>query len=171
MVLIDSTAPASAAPPRPTSTEGPASSDLLARASALLSISGRLGLARLYAAASYGEMPAAARDELRATTSTAENLRSTIDEYVQANASTREAAALVDFGSKPLFVLTAGTGSSAGWGAKQDHLAALSTDSVHRVVDGATHDMLLSDEAAAAVTSAAIRDVVQAVRDDRPLSR
>jgi pimeloyl-ACP methyl ester carboxylesterase len=173
MVLIDSTAPASAAPASPTSTstEEAASSDLLTRASALLSISGRLGLARLYAEASYGEMPAAARDELRATTSTAENLRSTIDEYVQAGASTREAAALVDFGSRPLFVVTAGTGSSAGWGAKQDHLAALSTDSVHRVVDGATHDMLLSDEAAAAVTSAAIRDVMQAVRHDRPLSR
>jgi hypothetical protein len=31
--------------------------------------------------------------------------------------------------------------------------------------------MLLSDEVAAAVTSAAIRDVVQAVRHDRPLSR
>jgi pimeloyl-ACP methyl ester carboxylesterase len=171
MVLIDSTAPAPAAsvPAAPTDEAG--SSDLLSRASALLSISGRVGLARLYALASFGEMPVPAREELRAKTSTAENLRSTIDEYVQAGASTRQAAALVDFGSKPLFVLTAGTGSSDGWGAKQDHLAALSTDSVHRVVDGATHDMLLSDEEDAAVTSAAIRDVVQAVRHDRPLSR
>ena len=171
MVLIDSTAPASAASVSASPTDETDSSGLLARASALLSVSGRVGVARLYAQASFGEMPAPARDELRATTSTAENLRSTIDEYVQAGASTRQAAGLVDFGSKPLFVLTAGAGSSDGWGAKQDHLAALSTDSVHHVVDGATHDMLVSDEEDAAVTSAAIRDVVQAVRHDRPLSR
>ena len=173
MVLIDSTAPASGAsvPASAAPTEEADSPDLLARASTLLSVSARLGLARLYAEASFGEMPSASRDELRAKTSTAENLRSTIDEYVQAGASTRAAAALVDFGSKPLFVLTAGAGSSDGWGAKQGHLAALSTDSVHRVVDGATHEMLLSDEEDAAVTSAAIRDVVQAVRHDRPLSR
>ena len=171
MVLIDSTAPASADSVTASSTDEAGSSDLMARASTLISVTGRLGLARLYAEASFGEMPGAARDELRARVSTADNLRSTIDEYVQAGSSTREAAALVDFGSKPLFVLTAGTGSSDGWGAEQDHLAALSSDSVHRVVDGATHDMLLSDETDAAVTSAAIRDVVQAVRHDRPLSR
>jgi hypothetical protein len=37
-----------------------------------------------------------------------------------------------------LFVLTAGSGSDAAWFAIQDDLASLSTNSAHRVIDGAT---------------------------------
>jgi hypothetical protein len=40
----------------------------------------------------------------------------------------------------------------------------LSTNSVHRVIDGATHAELVSDEDAAAATSQAILDVVSSVR-------
>ena len=76
-------------------------------------------------------------DEVRASVATANNLRSTIDEYVQANASTQEAASLRDFADKPLVVLTAGIGSDATHSAAQNHLATLSTNSAHRVIDGA----------------------------------
>jgi copper chaperone CopZ len=65
---------------------------------------------------------------------TASHLRGTIDEYVQTNASVEEAASLRDFADKPLVVLTAGTGSAVDWSAKQEALATLSTDSVHRVI-------------------------------------
>ena len=53
----------------------------------------------------------------------------------------------------------------------QDDLAALSSDRVHRVVDGATHVSLLYEKHDAQVTSAAIEQVVEAVRADRPLNR
>jgi hypothetical protein len=52
----------------------------------------------------------------------------------------------------------------------QDELAALSSDRIHRVVDGATHESLLYDKGDAQVTSAAIDQVVDAVRADRPLT-
>ena len=68
-------------------------------------------------------------------------------------------------------VLTAGVGNAVGWPQKQERLAALSTDSVHRVVDGASHEALVGDAGHAATTSRAILEVVSAVRTGQPLSR
>jgi pimeloyl-ACP methyl ester carboxylesterase len=135
MVLIDSTAPKT--PP----SEAPTSSELTARISALLSASAHLGIA-----------------------STASSLRSTIDEYVQGNASTGQAGALTDFADKPLIVLTATVGNGKGWEANQDKLATLSTNSAHREVDGATHASMVHDKEDAAATTRAILDVLAAVR-------
>ena len=101
---------------------------------------------------------------------TANNLRSTIDEYVQANTSMREAASLRDFGDKPLVVLTAGIGSGATHTAEQDHLATLSTNSVRRTI-GSDHEGLVADEEHAAATTGAILDVISAVRSGGPLHR
>jgi hypothetical protein len=96
-------------------------------------------------------------------------MQSTISEYVQANASSQEAATLVDFGDKPLVVMTAGVGSGAARLASQDHLATLSSNSLHRIIDGASHAGLLFDEHGAAATTQAILDVVSSVRNDEPL--
>jgi hypothetical protein len=49
----------------------------------------------------------------------------------------------------------------------QDELAALSPESIHRVVEGATHESLLYDKDDSQVTSAAIEQVVDAVRTER----
>ena len=57
-----------------------------------------------------------------------------IDEHVHASAAVRQAAALTDFADKPLVVLTAGSGHDAARTTAQNHLATLSTDSVHRVI-------------------------------------
>jgi hypothetical protein len=57
-----------------------------------------------------------------------------------------QAATLVSFADKPLVVLTAGSGSAADWLSKQETLAALSTNSAHRVIAGATHSAFLMDE-------------------------
>jgi len=86
-----------------------------------------------------------------------------------ASASRNHAASLDDFADKPLVVLTAGSGSSAAWFAFQDDLATLSTNSVHRIVAGATHIDLVRDDDAAATTSQAILDVVSSVRSGGPL--
>ncbi|HEX2805006.1 MAG TPA: alpha/beta fold hydrolase [Kineosporiaceae bacterium] len=170
MVLVDSTAPKASALGAARPADG-GSSDVLGRVSALVSASARVGLGRLYAQFDFGSLPPRSRDEVRASGATARNLRSTIDEYVQANTSMEEAASLRDFADKPLVVLTAGSGNDAAWSAKQNHLAALSTNSVHRVVAGATHEMLVADEKAAAITTQAIVDVVSSVRSAGPLAR
>lgn len=168
MVLIDSTSPASPSPQdQPPTSAG--SSDVIARASSLMSIAARLGLGRLYSLFAYDGLPARSRDEVRGSTSTAAALRSTIDEYAQASTSMQQAAELRDLGATPLVVLTAGAGSNDSWLAKQDRLASLSTNAAHRVIAGATHEMLVGDRTASASTIAAIRDVVSSVRSGAPL--
>jgi pimeloyl-ACP methyl ester carboxylesterase len=171
MVLVDSTAPASAANPGTPSLGHGGSSNGMSRVSALVSTAARLGLGRLYAQADFGSLPPQSRDEVRASVATASMLRSTIDEYVQATASSEQAAALGDFADKPLIVLTAGSGHDAAWSAAQNRMATLSTNSVHRIIDGATHEDLITDEDDAAATTQAILDVVAAVRSKGALVR
>src|SRR5829696_9164849 len=90
-----------------------------------------------------------------------------------------------DLGDKPLVVLSAGDHSrdfAAGvspagrtrfehtWHTLQSELAALSTDSNHRVVEGAGHSTLQTDREDAQETIAALVRVVKAVRSDEPLT-
>jgi pimeloyl-ACP methyl ester carboxylesterase len=84
-------------------------------------------------------------------------------------AEQNDAAKLATLGGRPLAVVTATNGSQPGWRAKQDDLAALSTNSVHRIVAGSTHQSLIDDRADAAQSSRAVRDVVEAVRLGAPL--
>jgi pimeloyl-ACP methyl ester carboxylesterase len=171
MVLVDATAPGAATTPGAASPGDGDSYDALGRVSALISISARLGLARLYGQLSYGTLPPGSRDEVRASLATPGSVRSTIDEYVQANTSMEQAAALRGFADKPLVVLTAGSGSDATHLAAQNHLATLSTNSVHRVIEGATHPDLILVEKDAAATTQAILAVVSSVRGAVPLAR
>ena len=137
-----------------------------------MSAAARLGLGRLYAQSDFGSLPPRSREEVRASVATARMLRSTIDEYVQATASTEQAAALGDFADKPLIVLTAGSGHDAAtWSAAQTRMAGLSTNSVHRIIAGATHEDLITDQEDAAATTQAILDVVSAVRSKGALTR
>ena len=100
MVLVDSTAPASAAKPGAASPGHGGSNDAMSRVSALVSTSARLGLGRLYAQSDFGSLPP--RSGTRsAPASPRQARRSTIDEYVQATASVEQAAALRDFADKP----------------------------------------------------------------------
>jgi pimeloyl-ACP methyl ester carboxylesterase len=169
MVLVDSTAPAATPVVAAPGQQG--AGDVLGRVSALASASARLGLIRLYNQLAGASLPPRFEDQVRARTATAGNLRSTIDEYVHAAASVQQAAALHDFAGKPLVVLTAAVGHDAAWSAAQNHLATLSTNSVHRLVDGATHEALVGEEGSAAVTTRAILDVVASVRRAEPLAR
>ena len=171
MVLVDSTAPASAAEPAATSPDDAGSDDVMGRVSALASSSARVGLGRLLGYLDYDSLPPQSRDEVRAKGATANHLGSFVDEYVQANASMEQAASLRDFADKPLVVLTAGSGGDTASLAAQDDLAGLSTNSAHRVIDGATHQSLMYEEGDAAATTQAILDVVSSVRGAAPLDR
>src|SRR5215204_674307 len=165
LVLLDSTAP-KPGPALPTRTE---SYDVLGRVSAVFSAVAHLGAGRLIAQASYGSLPPHFRGEARANASTAPYLGSFIEEFVAANAAMQQAASLTNLDGKPLIVLTADTGNAAGWQQKQDHMATLSTNSLHRVANATTHDSLVSDETDSAAASQAIRDVVASVRTSQPL--
>jgi hypothetical protein len=131
-----------------------------------------LGVGRLIAQLSSGTLPPRAQAEADANASTARHLGSFINEYLaEADASMQEASSLTTLGSKPLIVVTADEGiTDSQWQSKQDHMATLSTNSLHRHAN-ATHPSLLADEADSAAASQAIRDVVAAVRNSRPLAQ
>ncbi|MEX5272122.1 alpha/beta fold hydrolase [Kocuria sabuli] len=152
LVLVDSTAPASnPEPDAALATHGDAD-DTMDRVTALIVGASRLGLGRLL--------------DLQSP----DHLRSTIQEYNHAGSSVQQAAALRNFTDKPLVVLTAGSGSAPDWAASQEALAILSTNSAHRVVEGATHASLITDQEDAAATARGILDVVSAVRTASPLA-
>ncbi len=171
MVLIDSTAPHYDLAGVTPSPRAPGTYDPLRRFAALTSSAGRIGVGRLFAALAPVDLPSRERDEVRVGTAIPSTIGSTIEEYLRANDSMQEAASLSDFGGKPLVVLSAGVGSAADWPQKQQRLADLSTDGMHRVIAGASHEALVADPAHAATTSRAILDVVEAVRTRTPLSR
>ena len=165
MVLLDSTAPK----PGPALATTNRSYNGLSRVSALFSTIAHLGAGRLIAQGSYGSLPPGVQGEARANASTAHNLAAFINEFVEANTAMRQASSLTSLDGKPLVVLTADKGMSDEWLAKQDHLATLSTNNLHRHAD-ATHDSLISDEADSAAASQAIHDVVVSVRTSHPLA-
>jgi pimeloyl-ACP methyl ester carboxylesterase len=165
MVLIDSTAPNTN--PVPPTTDG--SDSFLKHVSALLSSTARIGLGRLLAGAVRSDLPPPYRDEAQASAATAKEMAGFIDEYAVAGRSASEAGELMSLDGKPLIVLTAEQGNAPGWMPHQDAMAGLSTNSLHDVVAGATHQSLVDNPTHAAVVSQAIVDVVEAIRTGAPL--
>jgi hypothetical protein len=55
-----------------------------------------------------------------------------------------------------------------GWSAVQDRMAALSTNSSHRLADS-THVAMLDGQRESAISARAVHHVVQAVRSGAPL--
>jgi pimeloyl-ACP methyl ester carboxylesterase len=81
-----------------------------------------------------------------------------------------EAAATRGFGDRPLIVLTAGSHAGTGdWTRLQASTAALSTDHEQRMVPGSTHGSIVNDRRYAASITAAVHEVIDAVRAGRRL--
>jgi hypothetical protein len=78
---------------------------------------------------------------------------------------------LTGLGVKPLVVLTAGAETDPTHDAAQNKLATLSAASSHRVVEGASHIGLITDQRYARATTQAILDVVSSVRTNQPLPK
>jgi pimeloyl-ACP methyl ester carboxylesterase len=169
MVVIDTTAPKDE--PTASASNDADPYDLVDRVATLVSTSSQFGLTRLEAMAEVATLPPKSSDEATASLKTGDSFRAFIDEFLSANASMGEAAALTDFGDKPLVILTAGVGSDADFVATHEQLAALSTNGVHRVIDGATHETLLTDEKDSEATTQAVLDVLASVRDGGPLPK
>jgi hypothetical protein len=87
------------------------------------------------------------------------------DEYAAMPAMFSRARALTTLGNTPLVVLTTTESVQTinGWSTAQDRMAALSTNSSHRVADE-THAGLLGEESGAEASVLAIDDVVRAAR-------
>ena len=166
LVLVDSTA----AHNKPVSQPKAGSYSVLKHVSSLVATTSRLGVGRLLADTSFSDLPPKYRDDARATAATAKEMSGVLDEYGVANRSVAEAGRLRSLDAKPLVVLTAERGNSKGWMADQNKTVTLSTNSLHRVVPGATHASLVQNPDHAAAVTRAIHDVVVSVRTGAPLT-
>jgi pimeloyl-ACP methyl ester carboxylesterase len=136
----------------------------LLRISALLPSVSRLGVMRLISSSAVAGLPPEERAEVRAFWSTAGYARARRDEVAGLQAALSQAQALTSLGDKPLIVVTAAEDAHAGWLPLQAKLARLSTNSVQRVIQDATHTSLIEDRADSANSIQAVLDVVAAVR-------
>jgi pimeloyl-ACP methyl ester carboxylesterase len=132
------------------------------RASALLPTLARTGIGRVTLGTGFAGLPAAARRDARRFAESPRELRSDHDEFDMLPTVFDQAKSLTSLGDKPLAVVTADVDSLPGWPAAQARLAALSSQSTHRIAHGATHAALLEDRRYAAISSDAIAGVVRA---------
>jgi pimeloyl-ACP methyl ester carboxylesterase len=145
------------------------------RLSSVFPFLARIGLFRLYFATGgeidFQDLPPRQHDETAAFWSSPEyftSQRSELDDALKIYASEQD---MGNLGSLPLFVITASeTGPYPAWPALQDDLAGLSTDSIHQIIEGATHSSLVFNPAYARQVSAAIIQVVEAIRDGKRLA-
>jgi len=137
----------------------------------------RLGVIRLFGLdpAPYG-LPPKQRARVEAFGSLTQQFATAAEEFRVILDTSAQVRSTNGLGDRPLVVISAGerspgTFSSSYWLELQDELAALSSNSLHRVVEGATHESLLFEKHDAWVTGAAILEVVDAVRNNQPLAR
>lgn len=163
-----------------------ASNQPTAGARMLYSVLARIGILRLTGRfpASCG-LPARACAAERAWAYTTRRTDSYLAEMLapQRDAQVRATGSL---GNRPLVVLTAtdhresfgvalppaeAMAFEQTWQSLQGELATLSSNSIHRTVQAATHSSLQFDAQTARVTGDAIRQVVEAARTGQPLAR
>jgi pimeloyl-ACP methyl ester carboxylesterase len=166
LVVIDSTA----AHHTPVSAPKPGSYSILKHASSLIVTTSNVGLGWLLAKGQFSTLPPKYRDDARATAATGKEMGGFLDEFGVANRSEAEAGTLRTLNGKPLIVLTATVDNAKGWMTAQNAIAELSTNSLHRVEPGATHDDLVSDPTHTVAVVRAIHDVVASLRTKTPLS-
>ena len=132
----------------------------------------RLGVIRLFNLVPVSsELPAQQREQIEAFTSSSRHVATSVEEFRATPQTMAQVSSAASLGDKPLVVVTAGKQSGPGWPQMQEELAALSSNSIHRVVEGATHPSLIYERRGdAQETIRAIVRVVKAVRTDQPLS-
>ena len=131
----------------------------------------RLGVIRLTnRLPAHPDLPPQQREQIEAFNSSTRQVATTAKEFSATPETSAQVRSMGSLGDKPLAVITAGT-QSPDWLEMQEELAALSPNSIHRVVEVSTHESLLYDRHDAQVSSAAIEQVVEVVRTGRPLTR
>jgi pimeloyl-ACP methyl ester carboxylesterase len=142
------------------------------RISSVTSLLARIGAVRLFYKLfpSSPDLPPHQRAQIDALAPSTRQVDTTALELRATPQTVTQTRGLRSLDDKPLAVVSAGT-QEPEWLELQDDLATLSSDSTHRVVEGATHMSVLDDRSDAQATSAAIAGVVSAVRDNRPPAR
>jgi pimeloyl-ACP methyl ester carboxylesterase len=140
------------------------------RVSALFPSLARVGVGRLVYGSDYQSLPRGSASQQRMFWFTARQARSFRDEWAAAPRAMQQADTLVTLGGRPLMVVTALQGAQQGWEVLQQEQASLSTNSSHWSLPNATHSSLVLEAANAAVSSRAIREVVNAVRTSQRLA-
>lgn len=131
----------------------------------------RVGVIRLFELnPAPPSLPPQQRAQIAAFNSSTRQVSATTEEFRATPETTAQVGRTGSLGDEPLAVVSAGK-HLRGWLKLQGELAALSSDSSHRVVEGATHTSLVDDRSDAQATSTAIVEVVQSVRNDRPFAR
>jgi pimeloyl-ACP methyl ester carboxylesterase len=136
-----------------------------------VSLPARLGVVRLLSKLDPAspELPQQQREQIDALTPSTRQWSTSAGEFLAPTQALRLGSP-GSLGNKPLAVVTAGE-SEPSWLERQDELATLSSNSIYRVVKGATHESLLYERSDAQATSAGIDEVVAAVRNDWQLAR
>jgi pimeloyl-ACP methyl ester carboxylesterase len=140
------------------------------RASAVMPTLARLGVGRAVYGTAFGDLPEPQRDQEREFLATPRHNRSLRDEFHMIRTAMNQAAQLRTLGDIPLAVVTAELGHDSDWPPMQDDLTSLSSNSVHRYLPDATHQMVVEDEDPARQASEAILDLVSAVRTNTPVN-
>jgi pimeloyl-ACP methyl ester carboxylesterase len=167
VVLVDSSHPEQFT----RSPEGRAMYEQTRRLTAIVPFFTRLGVIRLSNFfPAHPDLPPQQRAQIEAFNSSTQHLVTTTGEFRATPETTAQVLSMGGLGDKPLAVISAGT-QPPDWLELQHELASLSPNSIHRVVHGATHESLLYERRDAQVTSAAIDQVVEAVRTDQPLTQ
>jgi hypothetical protein len=119
-------------------------------------------------------LPSPQDDQLLASFAASKDWAAQSAEYLASPATNAQVRAVGTLGDLPLFVISAtehGTPPDLEqlWQGWQEEMASLSTNSRHRVVDGAGHTSLVFDAQDAQASIAAIEEIVAAARTGQPL--
>lgn len=131
----------------------------------------RLGTGRILPTAAWSSLPEPAASQVRAIAASPRGMRSMRDEQSMYPKVFAQARRLTSLEAKPLVVLiaTESIDKNEEWVDLQARLAALSTNSQHRIVD-TTHAGLVDDATSSTSSVQAIVDVIQSVRTGRPVA-
>ena len=161
-------------------TSTPAGQDLYksnARSYSVTSTLARLGLLRLRAKSQPPlGLPDTQNKELLAFLSATKDWDAQAAEFSATTELDDEVRAAGPLGGMPLFVLTATDHGGPAemeelWQDLQNKLAGLSTNSIHKVLEGARHESLWADPKYASESVAAILKVVDAAQHSTPLQK
>jgi pimeloyl-ACP methyl ester carboxylesterase len=130
----------------------------------------RMGIARVLPASVYSNLPEPQATQYHAFATSPRSMRNMRDEHSVYRDVFTQAQTLTGLAAKPLVVITVteSLDETSGWSDAQAELAALSSNSEHRIVD-ATHGGMLDDPDTFGSSVSAIGDVVQSIRADAPV--
>ena len=166
MVLLDSMSPHEFSEMPGFATE----QSMMSRGLGVLPSLTRLGVARILPTSVWSSLPEPQASQVQVFASSPRGMRNMRDEQSMYRTVFEEAKMLTSLHDKPLVVVTATESlQKDGWSELQDRLAALSTNSRHRVAD-ATHSGVVDDKASYESSVQAIVDVVQSVRTHEPVA-